>query len=251
MALAQQLLIPGRGRAPAAAAFSPLDLSPSLWLDAGLSQKWQDSARTVPVTSDGDPVGAWDDMSGSGRHAVQATAAKRATYKVAIQNGLPVIRFDGVDDWLRATGLPTGAAKAVYLVLVKRSAPSAPALSMVTWSMASLAALIVHSVHGTDWNYYAAPGVNSLGGNAVDWAQLDFQFASAAAMTPYRNGAAQTPGDPDDSYSTATQADLGVDALGNNATDVDLAAVLHFEAAHTAPQQTLLRNYLKARWGTP
>jgi hypothetical protein len=52
---------------------------------------------------DGDPVATWSDLSGNGNHATQATASKKPTYKTSIVNGRPVVRFDGVDDWLGCT----------------------------------------------------------------------------------------------------------------------------------------------------
>lgn len=61
---------------------------------------WQDSARTVPVTADGDPVGAIDDKSGNGRHATQATASARPLYRAS--SGLRWLEFDGVDDTMSA-----------------------------------------------------------------------------------------------------------------------------------------------------
>ncbi len=51
------------------------------WYDpSDISTLWQDSARTTPVTTSGQPVGAIDDKSGNGRHLLQATAANRGTY---------------------------------------------------------------------------------------------------------------------------------------------------------------------------
>jgi hypothetical protein len=47
--------------------------------------------------SDGDPVGTWADSSGNGRDATQGTAGAKPTYKTGIQNGLPIVRFDGGD----------------------------------------------------------------------------------------------------------------------------------------------------------
>lgn len=49
--------------------------------------------------SDNDPVSTWTDSSGNGRNVTQAGAA-RPTYKTNILNGEPVVRFDGVDDYL-------------------------------------------------------------------------------------------------------------------------------------------------------
>lgn len=74
-----------------------LGLSPSDWLkaDAGAYS----DAGTTPAT-DTDTVRQLNDHSGNARNVTQGTSAKRPTYRTAVQNGLPVIEFDGVDDFL-------------------------------------------------------------------------------------------------------------------------------------------------------
>jgi hypothetical protein len=70
-----------------------------------LSTLWQDSARTTPVTADGDPVGCIDDKSGNGNHLKQATSGKRPLYKTS--GGLHWLLFDGVDDAIQMTAAAT------------------------------------------------------------------------------------------------------------------------------------------------
>lgn len=78
--------------------FDPLSLfsggEQGAWYDpSDLSTLWQDSARTTPVTADGQPVGCIDDKSGNGNHLKQATAGARPLYKT-----------DGVLHWLLFDG---------------------------------------------------------------------------------------------------------------------------------------------------
>lgn len=64
------------------------------WYDpSDLTTLFQDSAGTVPVTADGDPVGRMLDKSGNGNHATQAVDASRPTY-----------RTDGALHWLELDG---------------------------------------------------------------------------------------------------------------------------------------------------
>lgn len=60
----------------------------------GEQSLYQDSAATVPVTADGDPVGWMRDQSGNGNHATQSTSADR-----------PIYRTDGTLHWLEFDGL--------------------------------------------------------------------------------------------------------------------------------------------------
>lgn len=59
--------------------FSPLSLSPVLWLDYG--RGYEVTTGTPAVT--GDTVQRWLDQSGGGNHATQATAANRGTLTAA------------------------------------------------------------------------------------------------------------------------------------------------------------------------
>jgi Big-like domain-containing protein len=72
-------------------AFSPDDL-------AGL--EWWLAADAIVGLADADPVTTWEDESGNERDAAQGTAANQPTYRTNVQNGKPVVRFDGVNDCL-------------------------------------------------------------------------------------------------------------------------------------------------------
>jgi hypothetical protein len=77
------------------AAFSPLDLSPTVWLDA---------SDTSTITEVGGAVSQWDDKSGNNNNVVQANAAAQPTTGTRTINSLNVIDFDGSD------GMPTASA---------------------------------------------------------------------------------------------------------------------------------------------
>ncbi len=99
----------------------PSDISGlKLWL-SGDGPMWQDTARTSAVTTDAQTLGAWDDRSGTANHVIQATAGKRPTYKTAILNSRPIVRFDGGD--VLALGSATGldSASFTYLAVAKKS----------------------------------------------------------------------------------------------------------------------------------
>lgn len=66
------------------------------WLDSTYGL-FQDNLGTTPATADGDAVGYWTDRSGNTYHATQATGTAKPTLKLNIQNGQPVLRFDGGD----------------------------------------------------------------------------------------------------------------------------------------------------------
>ena len=64
----------------------------------GAQALFQDAAGTVPVTTDGDPVGRMLDQSGNGNHATQSVSGSRPVYRT--DGTLHWLEFDGVDDVL-------------------------------------------------------------------------------------------------------------------------------------------------------
>lgn len=67
---------------------------------AGLAQ-WL-SADGLSL-SEGENVPSWTDLSGSGHHSLQPSSGAQPVYAGSVVNGKPVIRYDGVDDFTRAT----------------------------------------------------------------------------------------------------------------------------------------------------
>ena len=60
---------------------------------------------TFLALEDGDPIGAWPDLSGNGWNATQSTANKQPLFKIGIL-GKPALQFDGAnDDMAIAAGL--------------------------------------------------------------------------------------------------------------------------------------------------
>lgn len=90
----------------------PTATTPALWLkaDAGVYS----DAGVTPAANAG-TVQQWNDQSGNGRHATQATSGSRPTYRTGQRNSLPALDFDGSDDHLLTayTGEP-GCVIAVY-----------------------------------------------------------------------------------------------------------------------------------------
>lgn len=76
-----------------------------LWLDAvDQTTRYQDSALTTLALATNNPVGGWKDKSASGLNATQTAATQRPTLINNIINGKPILRVDGVDDFLALSG---------------------------------------------------------------------------------------------------------------------------------------------------
>jgi hypothetical protein len=74
------------------------------------------------VLTSGSSVTNWLDQSGNGNNATQGTGANQPTVVSGALNGLPVVRFDGINDWLAADGVTSvfggnDSANTVFVVM--------------------------------------------------------------------------------------------------------------------------------------
>jgi hypothetical protein len=89
--------------------------------------------------ADGAAVDTWTDNSGNARHVTQATAGLRPLYRTNILNGLPVVEFDGSDDFLgRAdTGFPTAALTVMGVMRCTITLPANTSRAVAMWGAGS------------------------------------------------------------------------------------------------------------------
>lgn len=99
---ATRLMAYGRGRP----SWTPAQIPTALWLDAN---------DTSTITLNGSTVSQWNDKSGNGRNAVQATAANQPTYSTAVLNGKNVLTWP---DALNNRFMETSASFATQDVFV-------------------------------------------------------------------------------------------------------------------------------------
>lgn len=100
--------------------FSPLSFFTSgeqgAWYDpSDLTTLFQDSAGTIPVAVDGDPVGLMMDKSGNGNNVSQPISAARPVYKTL--GGLHWIQADGIDDHMPSNILPAAKTQPTSIVV--------------------------------------------------------------------------------------------------------------------------------------
>lgn len=100
-----------------AAAWTPASIAGlKVWLDAS----------QITGLNDGDAVATWSDLSGNALNFTQGTASRRPLYKTAVQNGLPGVLADGVDDRLESASVDWSAYDKATLFCVYKN-PTATA----------------------------------------------------------------------------------------------------------------------------
>ena len=206
-----------------ASAWSPKSLNPVLWLDA----------TQITGLNDGDSVGTWSDMSGHGNDATQSTASKKPTYKTGIQNGRPIVRFDGVDDVLISASVEIqvghlfavvsgglsnleGFARGNRGASIERMGLLYPDAS--TWFSGDINdAIIITRVNGVPSTSHTSAFSAVSGSRAAPTSILGVNVGSS--HTPFWNG--------------------------------DIAELLLFPNQLSTAQRDQIETYLRTKWGTP
>jgi hypothetical protein len=92
-------------------------------LDASQQNTLFTDAGTTPVTTSGQSVYQWNDLSGNNRHAIQATSGNRPTWTppASGQNGLGAMSFNGSSQWLDIAGFPSLATGYTFYGVLKQA----------------------------------------------------------------------------------------------------------------------------------
>ncbi|NBV05888.1 MAG: hypothetical protein EBS06_01450 [Proteobacteria bacterium] len=78
------------------------------WFETTVSENISTGSTLKTYIDDGDSISSWNNytsQSNSQYRLTQSTSTKRPLYKTNIINGLPVLKFDGVDDYFTMTNL--------------------------------------------------------------------------------------------------------------------------------------------------
>ena len=255
------------GQSRRRAAFSPLSLSPVLWLNfSDISTLFTDSAGTIPVTADGDVIGYAADKSGNGNHATQATTLNKPLWKAAIQNGLGAGLWDGSNDYLLMPRVLAQADTSYTQVLVAKLQSPFSALRLVFQQVPtaqSSGAPFSHSIQLTTTPLFRADTFPPSGGTfnsaTVSTGTRLASYIQGGTSQEWRvDGASSSTGSGGETYSCVTainQAVLGVYLNMDNLPPTTvfpyaghICEFLVFSESLDAGQLEQLETYLNDKW---
>lgn len=217
------------------------------------------------ITGGSDNVLTWEDRSGNGLNVAQTTEANRPTRVAADLNGMPVVRFDGVNDYLIRSAVPgydlfDNFADTVFIVQ-KQDGTKAETTTF-SWAPDGFNRFMVHATW-QDFIYYQ---VGSNAGEGDQWgAPQPYGWDDRWHLLKFRRdgvgagGLVEVDGiglsptinsfSPGNNLPTASFY-VGGDGLGgNNWFKGEIAEILIFNRALNTQEQQTVDNYLRGKYG--
>jgi len=249
----------GLGAGPVGALWTPAlplpvsGLLPEHWYrsDQGL---WQDAGVT-PAVNDGDVVGRWEDISTNADHVNQANAGNKPTLQNGagdLLNGHPVVRFDGIDDYLQGTFTTGGNMLQPNTMILVAALDAAAVNDGVNHKITDGIALDSRAVTGQTatpnpdaWYIYSGAALN---GNASDsnwhiWTALYAGVTSQLWINGISNAGPANAG-----VHTLTGLTVGTAYDGANPWDGDITEVILYNANLSDADKNTVGQYLATRY---
>lgn len=222
---------------------------------------WYD-ACTLDL-ADTDAVGTWTSRIGDSRKSlIQNTGASQPTFKVSIQNSLPVVRFDGTDDYVDvANPLLAATTLSVFAVFAKADTVSGlRTLIDINGSSGVTGALIWGSQDGGADRFTPQFGTGTVSDYNVAtpvgtaFHQWSWIVPSGAQPKLYKDaGSAINP-----SFGSSAAVNVAAVTLhvGSHLGTLrylygDLAELIIYNVALNDTDRASVAAYQKAKWGTP
>jgi hypothetical protein len=214
----------------------------TLWLKAD-GTLWQDSGRTTPATANADPVGCWDDASGNGNHF---NGGNPPSLRTNVQNSKPVIRFDGVNDFLTHTAISMSDFS-IFMV-AKRATTGDYALlggaaSSPQWRLGQGGVNKLSTYDGTN-NPQSSPLATDT---TTTFTVLEFVRASST-VSFYQDGAAAGTGTMSGAQSLVYLTTFNA---GSSFFAGDIGEIVIYNSSLSTGNRQSVEAYLKTKWATP
>ncbi len=227
----------------------------SSWTPASLGgalAAWWD-ASAITGLSDGNAVSSWSDLSGNARTLTTDPGGGAATYKTSIRNSLPVVRFDGSNDCLSATGVITADSTyemvMVHAITGAAGALGVPLANQRNSSTPYIGGAMIRSTANVRGIYSIGAYATYAGGTYTAGTWERWNLTSAAAL--YVNGSSVQTG-----AALAAGADIRVGAARMTTssaleffTPMDVAEIIISTDVLSSGDRAALDAYLATKWG--
>jgi hypothetical protein len=235
-----------RGTSPAPS-FTPASIANlAVWLDAmDASTVLRDTGSGFVPAANGEAVARWVDKSANAHILAQTTAGSRPLLSTSAgPSSGRCIEWDGVDDFLQKNPLAISRPHTAFVIFTNRST----VVNDVIYHTAGAgAASQLRQLSSTSTGRIVG-GPASIPTVANEWAVATLEVETNAYRIRKNNGVLLAE-------TVATAASIGL-SLGAQIGPINfahcaLSEFLIYESILSPSDQDKIRNYLKAKWGTP
>lgn len=210
------------------------------------------------ATVNGELVTTWSDLSGNSRHATQTTGAAKPVWimgpHTSLPSGLPIVRFDGVDDIL-ATPAYSWPANFTVIVVARSPAVAVGNESVIASDVSS------DGIRMFQFRYGTSTSLEFIGFHTGGSAMTDTQPANSLIFQRIMGVRRPTEADAYvNNVSNGPVTNAGTPVTGSqalflgsrNTTDtfgqVDIAEILVYDDDLSSTDATTIDDYLVAKW---
>lgn len=201
--------------------------------------------------SDGDPVTTWTDSSGNGNSSTQGTSNQKPLHKTNIVNSLPVVRFDGSNDWLKSNSINFSSTTfTIFVVCTNSSTANGDVFCVDDGSGNTFAEMRVDS------DVRLTFSVKNTGGSTFECnvgQSSSFQVMcgvkSSTSIQAFINGTAGSSTSVSGTQRTGTSnANIGQFGLGFQYFGGDIAEVLYYADDIGSTNREAVEDYLGTKY---
>lgn len=210
------------------------------------SRAFHFSADAITGLADAAAVASWADNVAGGTALTQATGAKQPTYRTNVVNAKPVVRFDGVDDFLQRVGVAVNTQPMTTILVAKLASVAA-----LKYLMDGGGGLNTHVIYGGagPWGMVAGSQFTGVGPTAnTAWHILVARFATINSSLRV-DGGAGTAGSVADVARTGLT--LGAAQTGILPAPLDLAEALSYDRQLSLDEINAAGTSLAAKYAIP
>jgi len=213
-----------------------------------------DTSDADSITKNGDnKVSQWADLSGNNNHAIQGASGNQPLWVENVLAGKPVIRFDGLDDYLQTAPFGSELPQPNTIIVVWKLATDDFSRTVIDGIAADRRHAIIKVLDSPPtWNreIILHAGYPNLFGSPLP-APSDFLITSA--LFHGTNSKLWIDGLLDTEGETGTQALTGVTIGGRydgavNNLDGDIAEILIYGRALSDAERQEVEQYLGVKW---
>jgi hypothetical protein len=195
---------------------------------------------------DGDPVTTWTDSSGNGEDA-----SGTAVYQTNELNGLPVVQFDGVDDFLTTTSF-SAVIKPVSLFAVVNPTSFAAYREIVAPTADRGLGWRVDQTTGKQTfsdEFNVDIGTSTTGLTATAFQRVAVTYSGSGVFTFYLNGVEDGTGTNNQTFTGASMIQIGTTHSGLRNWLGYIAEILIYDSVLSADDRGAVDAYLADKWG--